>query len=114
MFKQKFVDTCVDVVEEFCPGFRASVLYTDALSPLDLEQIFGLYKGNIFHGAMGIQQVLYSRPVPGYSGYRTPIKGLYMASAGCHPGGGVMGAVGHNCAQVVISDKFKYSVLSPI
>lgn len=74
----------------------------DLLSPRDLERVFGLQGGNIFHGALSLHQLGYTRPAPGFSGYRTPLRGLYMCGAGAHPGGGVMGAPGRNCAGVVL------------
>jgi len=74
------------------------------LSPYDLEKIFSLPKGNIFHGSMGLNQLYYFRPVPGFGNYKTPIQGLYMCGAGCHPGGGVTGAPGKNCSSVVLSE----------
>ncbi len=76
----------------------------DILSPLDLEKIFGLHKGNIFHGALSLHQLGFTRPMSGYSSYRTPVKNLYLCGAGTHPGGGVMGAAGRHCAQHVLSD----------
>lgn len=103
-FKAAFVQRVFSVVEEHCPGFTASVLHYDALSPLDLERVFGLHKGNIMHGSLGLHQLAYTRPAPGYSSHRTPMAGLYLCGAGAHPGGGVMGAAGRNCARVVLSD----------
>ena len=76
----------------------------DALSPLDLERIFSLHKGNIFHGSMSLHQLAYARPVPGFADHRTPVENLYICGSGAHPGGGVMGAPGRNCARVVLSD----------
>lgn len=64
-FKQAFVDRCIDIIEEYCPGFKRSILHMDVLSPLDLERVFGLYKGNIFHGSLGLHQLGYMRPAPG-------------------------------------------------
>eukprot|EP01034_Spumella_vulgaris_P021985 gene21985-28072_t len=103
-FKNAFADRCFRIVEEFCPGFMASVLGRDVLSPLDLEQIFGLHRGSISHGSLGLHQLGFARPVSGFSSYRSPVKGLYMCGAGTHPGGGVMGAAGRNCSNVVLSD----------
>eukprot|EP01060_Flectonema_neradi_P005353 TRINITY_DN13552_c0_g1_i1.p1 TRINITY_DN13552_c0_g1~~TRINITY_DN13552_c0_g1_i1.p1 ORF type:complete len:789 (+),score=129.39 TRINITY_DN13552_c0_g1_i1:78-2369(+) len=103
-FKKAFVDRCFSIVDEFAPNFSSSIIGYDALSPLDLEQIFGLPKGNIFHGALTLQQLGYARPVPGWSNHRTPIKNLYLGASGTHPGGGVMGAPGRNCARVVLAD----------
>lgn len=107
-FKNAFADRCCAIVDEYCPGFSSSVIGRDVLSPLDLEQIFGLHRGSISHGAIGIHQIAYARPVPGHSSHRTPVPGLYLCSAGNHPGGGVMGAAGKNCARIVLSDKNKF------
>lgn len=93
------------IVDEFAPNFSSSIVGYDALSPLDLERIFGLYKGNIFHGALSLHQLAYLRPAPGYSNYRTPVSGLYLCGSGAHPGGGVMGAPGRNCARAVLQDR---------
>ena len=76
----------------------------DALSPLDLERVFGLHKGNIFHGALALHQLGYARPAFGFSQHRMPLDGLYLCGSGAHPGGGVMGSPGRNCAHVVLSD----------
>jgi phytoene dehydrogenase-like protein len=73
------------------------------LTPLDLEQIFGLTGGNIFQGAMSLKQLFCFRPVPGFADYRTPIRGLYLCGAAAHPGGGVMGAAGYNAAREILA-----------
>ncbi len=104
VFKSAFVDRCLKIVDEFCPRFSESIIGIDAISPLDLERIFGLPKGNIAHGSLGLHQLFYARPMHGHSDHRSPVKGLYMCSAGTHPGGGVMGASGHNCAKVILAD----------
>eukprot|EP00940_MAST-03C_sp_MAST-3C-sp2_P002155 g2155.t1 len=101
-FKDAFVRRVFDIVDEHCPNFSSSIVGYDALSPLDLERIFGLHKGNIFHGAMSLPQLAWARPVPGYSGHRSPVPNLYMCSAGTHPGGGVMGAPGRHCAEALM------------
>lgn len=102
--KDAFADRVFAVIEEFAPGFTASVIARDVLSPLDLERIFGLTEGNIFHGAMGLDQLFWLRPAPGWSRYRTPLEGLYLCGAGAHPGGGVLGSPGRNAARVAIKD----------
>ena len=91
-------DRAIAAVEEVAPGFTDSILHMEALAPPDLERIFGLRGGNIFHGAMTPDRLLMMRPVPGWSRYRTPVKGLYLCGSGTHPGGGVMGAPGRNAA----------------
>lgn len=85
-------------------GFSKSVIGRDVLSPRDLERIFGLHKGNIMHGALSLSQLAVARPVPGFADHRTPVAGLYLCGAGAHPGGGVMGAAGRNCATIVQND----------
>jgi phytoene dehydrogenase-like protein len=98
-------DTIIDTVEAHAPGFRASILGTMILSPKGLERKFGLVGGDIMHGNMSLDQLWSARPVLGNGAYRGPLKGLYMCGAGTHPGGGVTGAPGHNCAQEVIADR---------
>lgn len=98
-------DTIIDTVERYAPGFRKSILGTMKLSPKGLERKFGLAGGDIMHGAMSLDQLWSARPVLGHGAYRGPFKGLYMCGAGSHPGGGVTGAPGHNCAQEVLADR---------
>ena len=102
--KGAFVERVLDRVAHFCGGrrFRESILHCDALSPLDLENIFGIHRGNIFHGALSLDQIFHQRPVPGFASYQMPIRNLFLAGSGAHPGGGVSGAPGHNCAHAVL------------
>jgi phytoene dehydrogenase-like protein len=93
-----FADRVLALVDEVAPGFSASVLHREVLAPPDLERVFGLTGGNIFHGALGLDRLLSLRPVPGWGRYRTPVDGLWLCGAGTHPGGGVMGACGRNAA----------------
>jgi phytoene dehydrogenase-like protein len=98
-------DTIIDTVEAHAPGFRASILGRQVLSPRGLERTFGLAGGDIMHGHMSLDQLWSARPVLGHGSYRGPLAGLYMCGAGTHPGGGVTGAPGHNCAHEVIADR---------
>jgi phytoene dehydrogenase-like protein len=100
--REAFADRCFDLLEEYAPGFKRSVLARQVLTPLDLERIFNLTGGNIFHGAMTPSQLFAFRPVPGYARYRTPIRGLYLCGAAAHPGGGVMGTPGLNAAREIL------------
>jgi phytoene dehydrogenase-like protein len=102
--KDELADRVFAIIEEYAPGFTNSVIARDVLSPLDLERIFGLTGGNIFHGAMGLDQLFWLRPAAGWSRYRTPVPGLYLCGSGAHPGGGVLGAPGRNAAQVAMRD----------
>jgi phytoene dehydrogenase-like protein len=97
-------DLMIDTVDAYAPGFKASVIARQCLSPLDLARIFGLPNGDIFHGALTLDQLFSARPMLGYANYRMPVPGLYLCGAGAHPGGGVTGAPGHNAAQAVIAD----------
>jgi phytoene dehydrogenase-like protein len=97
-------DLMIETVESYAPGFKASVIARQALSPSDLHRIFGLPKGDIFHGALTPDQLFSARPMRGYADYRMPLPGLYLCGSGAHPGGGVSGAPGHNAAQAAIAD----------
>ncbi len=97
-------DQMIATVERYAPGFATSVVGRQVLSPLDLEREFGLLGGDIFHGAMTLDQLFSARPMLGYADYRGPVTGLYHCGAGAHPGGGVTGAPGHNAAQAILSD----------
>jgi phytoene dehydrogenase-like protein len=101
----RFADRCFDVLDEYAPNFKRSVLARQVLTPLDLERTFNLTGGNIFQGAMSLGQLFVFRPVAGFAGYRTPIRGLYLCGAAAHPGGGVMGAAGANAARAILGRK---------
>uniref|UniRef100_A0A3Q1IB63 Pyridine nucleotide-disulfide oxidoreductase domain-containing protein 2 n=1 Tax=Anabas testudineus TaxID=64144 RepID=A0A3Q1IB63_ANATE len=102
--REAYADNVFDWVEQYAPGFKKSVVGRDVLTPPDLERIFGLTGGNIFHGSMSLDQLYLARPLPFLSEYRSPIKGLYLCGSGCHPGGGVMGSPGWNAALTVMAD----------
>ncbi|HMF19788.1 MAG TPA: NAD(P)/FAD-dependent oxidoreductase, partial [Gemmataceae bacterium] len=97
-----FADRCFDLLNEYAPNFKGSVLDRQVLTPLDLERTFNLTGGNIFQGSMSLHQLFFNRPVPGYANYRTPIRGLYLCGSAAHPGGGVMGAAGRNAAREIL------------
>jgi len=102
--KSEAVERIFETVEEAAPGFRASVIGHTALSPADLERDFALTAGDIFHGQLSLDQLWSARPVLGWARYRTPIRGLYLCGSGAHPGGGVTGIPGHNCAREMVRD----------
>jgi phytoene dehydrogenase-like protein len=102
--KEKYAERCFDLMNEYAPNFRRSVIGREVLSPVDLEKRFGLTGGNIMQGTMSLSSLSFMRPVPGYADYRTPIKGLYLCGAATHPGGGVMGACGYNAAREILRD----------
>jgi phytoene dehydrogenase-like protein len=103
--RESVADLMIDTVERYAPGFKASVIGRAALSPLDLEQVFGLTGGDIFHGALSLDQLFWARPALGFADYRGPLKGIYHCGSAAHPGGGVTGAPGHNAARAIIADR---------
>jgi phytoene dehydrogenase-like protein len=102
--RERFADRVLACIDELSPGFSARVLHRDVLAPPDLERVFGLSGGNIFHGAMTLDRLGPLRPAPGWSRYATPVPGLFLCGAGTHPGGGVMGACGRNAARVIAAE----------
>jgi phytoene dehydrogenase-like protein len=102
--KEAVADLMIDTVERYAPGFKASVIARQALSPLDLEEILGLTGGDIFHGALSLDQLFFARPMIGYADYRGPLAGLYHCGSGAHPGGGVSGAPGYNAAHAILRE----------
>ncbi|NQY92344.1 MAG: NAD(P)/FAD-dependent oxidoreductase [Deltaproteobacteria bacterium] len=100
--REAFGDAVVDTLAEYCPGLKESILYRQVLTPWDLQQQFGLTEGNIFHGELSPEQLLFQRPVAGWSRYRTPVRNLWMCASGTHPGGGVMGAPGALAAKTML------------
>ena len=102
--RERAADAVIEQVTRFAPNFKASVLGRRVLTPLDLERDFGLVGGDIFHGKLTLNQLFSARPVLGHGDYRMRLAGLYLCGSGAHPGGGVTGVPGHNCAREVIRD----------
>jgi phytoene dehydrogenase-like protein len=102
--RETVADLMIDTVNSYAPNFKAAVLGRQIMSPLDLERTFGLVGGDIFHGALSLDQMFSARPMLGHGNYRGPLQGLYMCGAGTHPGGGVTGAPGHNAAREILLD----------
>ncbi len=102
--RDEVADLMIATVDKYAPGFAATVMGRQILSPLDLERQFGLLGGDIFHGALTLNQLFSARPMLGHADYRGPLKGLYHCGSGAHPGGGVTGAPGHNAARVILGD----------
>ena len=102
--REAAADAVIDLVTRHAPNFRDAVLGRMVLTPLDLERKFGLVGGDIFHGALGLDQLFSARPLLGHGDYRGPIRGLYLCGSGAHPGGGVTGAPGHNAAREMVRD----------
>ncbi len=102
--KADAADAVIETVNRYAPNFKASILGRMVLSPLDLEREFGLTGGDIFHGALTLDQLYSARPVLGHADYRGPLARLYMCGSGTHPGGGVTGMPGHNAAREIVRD----------
>ncbi|WP_312317589.1 NAD(P)/FAD-dependent oxidoreductase [Stenotrophomonas sp.] len=102
--RDEVADLMIATVEQHAPGFSQLVLGRQVLSPLDLERTFGLIGGDIFHGALSLNQLFSARPMLGQAEYRGALPGLYLCGSGTHPGGGVTGAPGHNAAQAILAD----------
>jgi phytoene dehydrogenase-like protein len=97
-------ENLLDRFETYAPGTRASVVGSLFQHPLWLERELGLFRGNVMHLEMSIDQMFFMRPMMGMASYRTHLKGLYLTGASTHPGGGIMGASGRNAARVVLKD----------
>jgi phytoene dehydrogenase-like protein len=103
--REPFGDRVIALIEQYAPGFRSLIEHRQVLTPLDMERRFGITGGNIFHGEMSLDQMFVMRPVAGWARYRTPLEGLFLCGSGAHPGGGVMGAPGYNCAREMLKRK---------
>lgn len=102
--KQAFADTVIGQIANYSPDFKDLILHYEVRTPQDIEAEIGITEGNIFHGELTMDQLLFNRPVPGYAQYRAPVSGLYMCGSSTHPGGGVMAAPGANAAREILSD----------
>ena len=102
--REAVADLIIDTMTQYAPNFKGAVLGRMILSPLDLERKLALTGGDIFHGALSLDQLYSARPALGHGDYRAPVRGLYMCGSGTHPGGGVTGAPGHNAAREILRD----------
>jgi len=103
--RQALGQTVIDTLAEYAPNLEKNILHCQVLTPWDLEETFGLTGGNIFQGELALQQLFFLRPVPGWAGYRTPIRNLYLCGSGTHPGGGVSGAPGRLAALTILGGR---------
>jgi phytoene dehydrogenase-like protein len=102
--REAFGQTVIDQIGRYSPDFKDLILHVEIRTPEDIEREAGLSEGNIFHGELTMDQLLFNRPVPGYAQYRGPVGGLYMCGSSSHPGGGVMAAPGANAAREILLD----------
>lgn len=103
--REAFGDAVIDTLAEYMPNLKSLILHRQVLTPWDLEQIYGLTEGNIFHGELSLEQLAFLRPMAGWSRYRTPVRNLWMCASGTHPGGGIMGVPGALCAQTMLDKR---------
>ena len=105
--RDAFGATVINQINDYAPGFKDLVLHAEVRTPRELEDEIGMTEGNIFHGELTMDQLMFNRPIPGYAQYRGPVKGLWMCGSSNHPGGGVMAAPGANAAREILMDMKK-------
>jgi phytoene dehydrogenase-like protein len=103
--REAFGDAVVDRISEFAPDLPSKILHRNVQTPLDIERTTGLTEGNIFQGELSLEQLFFSRPVPGYARFRTPIRDLWLCGSSTHPGGGIMGANGRLAAMEYLKSR---------
>ena len=102
--RDQFAQTVIDQIGNYSPNFKDLIVHYEVRTPAVIEEEIGITEGNIFHGELTMDQILFNRPVPGYAQYRAPVSGLYMCGSSTHPGGGVMAAPGANAAREILAD----------
>ena len=103
--REAFGDAVIDALAVHAPKIREHILHRQVLTPLDIERVFGLTEGNIFQGELSLEQLFFSRPVPGWARFRTPVDGLWLCGSSTHPGGGIMGAPGRIAALELLRER---------
>jgi phytoene dehydrogenase-like protein len=103
--RDEAADVIIDTINDYAPNFKASVLGRQIKTPLDIERDLNMVGGDIFHGALHLDQFYSMRPIPGHAAYRMPVEGVYLCGSGAHPGGGVSGLPGHNAAREILRDR---------
>lgn len=102
--RDEFADAVIKTLSAYAPNIRELIVHRQIITPLDLEETFGLTGGHILHGEPSLDQLFAFRPILGWAQYRTPIKGLYLCGSGTHPGGGITGAPGANASREIMKD----------
>ncbi len=100
--RHKFEHCVIDMIAAYAPDVRDKILHKELMTPSDIEQEYRVTGGHWHHAELALDQLLMMRPTYGAAQYSTPVNGLFLCSAGCHPGGGIMGGPGHNAARAVI------------
>jgi phytoene dehydrogenase-like protein len=102
--RQQFGQTIIDQIADYSPDFKGLIEHVEIRTPAVIEDEIGMTEGNIFHGELTLDQLMFNRPIPGYAQYRGPVGGLYLCGSSTHPGGGVMSAPGCNAAREILLD----------
>jgi phytoene dehydrogenase-like protein len=102
--RQQFGQTIIDQIADYSPDFKGLIEHVEVRTPAVIEDEIGITEGNIFHGELTMDQLMFNRPIPGYAQYRGPLGGLYLCGSSTHPGGGVMSAPGCNAAREILID----------
>jgi phytoene dehydrogenase-like protein len=105
--REAFGDAVVNRIAEFAPDLPAKILHRQVITPLDIERTTGLTEGNIFQGELSLEQLFFSRPVPGWARFRTPVRDLWLCGSATHPGGGIMGANGRIAALELLASRHR-------
>jgi phytoene dehydrogenase-like protein len=103
--RDSFGEAVIDHIARYAPNIRDVILHKQVLTPLDIEETFGLTEGNIFQGELTLEQLFFNRPVPGWARFTAPIRDLWLCGSATHPGGGIMGAPGKLAAMEVLKSK---------
>ena len=98
------LEAITNTLEAALPGFTAQIQASDLSTAVDFQAELGLAGGHLYHGELGMDQLLYMRPIPGMYDHSTPIQGLYLGGPGSHPGGGITGLPGKLGAARVLVD----------
>ena len=97
-------DTVIKTIAQYAPDLTGKILHSQVITPLNLEETYGLTGGQIFHGELALDQIFTMRPMLDWARYRTPIENLYLCGSGTHPGTGLTGASGANAAREILRD----------
>ncbi|OLE13408.1 MAG: hypothetical protein AUG89_05205 [Acidobacteria bacterium 13_1_20CM_4_56_7] len=97
-------DTVIKTISQYAPDLTSKILHAQVITPLDLEETYGLSGGQIFHGELALDQIFTMRPMLDWARYRTPIENLYLCGSGTHPGTGLTGGSGANAAREILKD----------
>ena len=102
--REQFGQTVINQIADYSPDFKDLIEHMEVRTPSTIEDEIGITEGNIFHGELTMDQLMFNRPIPGYAQYRGPVGGLYMCGSSNHPGGGIMAAPGCNAAREILFD----------